>query len=132
MSGGMKNNGLWSAAAVASQELAVTRSSNPLHAWARAKLVLKNESDYCVSYWVVHEDKLTSTAVKRRVFRNIEGHLNDGGSGLTHANHNAKQGWDMIGAEQSLDNEVQSCRRCAWADYTALLCAAKVLTTATL
>lgn len=94
------------AAAVASQESAVTRSSNPLHAWTGAKLVLKNDSDYSVSYWVVHEDKLTSAAVKLRVFRNIEDHLNDGGSDMAHAKHNAKHGWDMINAEHALDNEV--------------------------
>ncbi|CAN0416123.1 unnamed protein product, partial [Ectocarpus sp. 8 AP-2014] len=58
----------------------LTRISNPLRAWARAKLELRNESDYRVSYWVVKEDKLTTAAVKRRVFRNIEDQLNDGGS----------------------------------------------------
>lgn len=97
------------AAAVASQESTVTCSSNPLKALARAKLRLKNESDYSVSYWVVNEDKLTSTAVKRRVFRNIEDQLNDGGgfSDLNNAaQHNAKHGWDMINAEHALDNEV--------------------------
>lgn len=99
----------YSAAAVASQESTVTRSSNPLRAWAGAKLVLKNESDYLVSYWVVHEDKLSSKAVKRRVFRNIEDDLNHGGSDLTYARHdarNAKRGWDVINAEHALDNEV--------------------------
>lgn len=106
MPAGKENHGpRLAAAAVASQESTVTRSSNPLHALAGAKLVLKNESDYCVSYWVVYEDKLSSTAVKRRVFRNIEDHLNDGGSDLSHAKHNAKHGWDMINAENALDNE---------------------------
>lgn len=109
MSGGLEKprHKKLAAAAVASQESTVTRSSNPLRAWAGAKLVLKNESDYSVSYWVVHEDKLTSRAVKRRVFRNIEDQLNDGGSeDLNNVKHNAKHGWDMINAEHALDHEV--------------------------
>ncbi|CAN0167059.1 unnamed protein product [Ectocarpus sp. 6 AP-2014] len=84
----------------------LTRISNPLRVWARAKLELRNESDYRVSYWVVNEDKLTTAAVKRRVFRNIEDQLNDGGSDRTNAkHHNAKHGWDVINAEHALDDE---------------------------
>lgn len=108
------------AAAVASQESTVTCSSNPLKALARAKLRLKNESDYSVSYWVVNEDKLTSMAVKRRLFRNIEDQLNDGGSDLNNAQHNAKHGWDMINAEHALDNEVCIC--CAMINVEEFSC----------
>lgn len=101
-----------SAAAVASQAATITRSSNPLHAWAGAKLVLKNDSDYRVSNWVVYENKLGSEAVRQRVFRNIEDQLNDsGGAEHVHAKQNAKQnakhGWDVINAEQALDDEVR-------------------------
>lgn len=109
------------AAVVESQESSVTHSSNPLHAWAGAKLSLRNESGYSVSYWVVDEDKLTSTVVKRRVFRNIEDHLNEGVSDLTHAKHNARHGWDMINAEHALDNEVSTRELCACSDGTARL-----------
>lgn len=96
------------AAAAASQSAAITRSSNPLHAWVGAKLVLKNESDYRVSNWVVHEDKLSAAAaVGQRVFRNIEDQLNDGGADPINAKQNAKHGWDVINAEQALDDEVR-------------------------
>ncbi|CAM9779332.1 unnamed protein product [Scytosiphon promiscuus] len=84
----------------------VTRSSNPLRAWARAKIVLRNESDYRVSYWVLHEDRLAVSSAKRRVFRNMEDFLNDGGADTIIAKrNNAKHGRDMINAENALDQE---------------------------
>lgn len=74
---------------------------------AGAKLVLKNDSDYRVSNWVVYENKLGSAAVRQRVFRNIEDQLNDaGGADVMNAKQNAKHGWDVINAEQALDDEV--------------------------
>ncbi|CAN0339710.1 unnamed protein product [Ectocarpus fasciculatus] len=104
MSGGSSRTWHWRRGS--SQAYTLTRSSNPLRAWAGAKLELRNESDYRVSYWVVNEDKLTTAAVKRRVFRNIEDQLNDGGSDRINAkHHNAKHGWDVINAEHALDDE---------------------------
>lgn len=86
----------------------VTRSSNPLRAWARAKVVLRNDSDYRISYWVLHEDKLAVFPAKRRVFRNMEDFLNDGGADTINAKrNNAKHGRDMINAENALDQEVK-------------------------
>ncbi|CAM9779261.1 unnamed protein product [Scytosiphon promiscuus] len=97
----------------------VTRSSNPLRTWARAKIVLRNESDYLVSYWVLHEDKLTTLPTKLRVFRNMEDYLNDGGTDPIHAegnnknnNNNVKRARDMINAENALDHEYFVIRDC--------------------
>lgn len=98
----------------------VTLSANPLRAWRGAKLVLGNDSDYRVSHWVVYEDKVDTKAVQRRVFRNIEDHLNDGGSDIVNANVNAKRGWNMINAEHALDGEV--CVNCTTLSHSTTDC----------
>ncbi|CAM9779189.1 unnamed protein product, partial [Scytosiphon promiscuus] len=100
----------------------VTRTSNPLRAWARAKIVLRNDSDYRVSYWVLHEDRLTTLSGNQRVFRNMEDYLNDGGKDTIDPNHkNARHGWDIISAETALDQEYFVMR-----DYRPVVAAAGV------